>query len=83
MGCLQKGDLTIKEKIYVIKNLYKPLLGKPAIRGLNLPKRFGSVKQGQSALQQFSSVFEGLGNLEGKYTIKLQDNMKPFAVSTP
>ena len=46
----QKGDLTIKEEIYVVKNLHKPLLGRPAIRGLNLLKRVGFVKQEQLVL---------------------------------
>ena len=83
VGYLQKGDVTIKEEIYVIKNLHKPLLGRPAIRGLNLLKRISSVKQEQSVLEQFSSVFEGLGKLEGEYTIKSQDNTKLFAITTP
>ena len=83
MGYLQKGDVTIKEEIYVIKNLLKQFLGRPAIRGLNLLKAVGSVKQEQLVLEQFSSVFEGFGKLEGEYTIKLQDNAKPFAVTTP
>ena len=39
ISCLQKGDLTIKEEIYVIKNRHKLLLGRPTIRGLNLLKR--------------------------------------------
>ena len=28
-------------------------------------------------------MFNGLGKLEGEYTIKLQDNAKPFAITTP
>ena len=82
MGCFQKGVVTIKEEICVIKNLHKLLLGRPVIRGLDLLKKVGSVKQEQSVLEQFSSVFEGLGKLEGEYTIKLQDNAKPFTVTT-
>ena len=70
MGYLQKDDVTIKEEIYVIKNLHTPLLGRPAIIGLNLLKRVGSVKQEQSVFEQFSSVFEGLGKFEGECTIK-------------
>ena len=80
IGYLKKGDVTMKEKIYMIRNLHKPLLGRPAIRGLNLLRRVGSVKQDQSVLEQFSSVFEGLGKLEGDYIIKLQDKGKPFTV---
>ena len=60
MGYLQKGDLTIKEEIYMIKNLQNPLLGRPAIRDLNLLKRVGSVKQEQSVLEQCSSVLVSL-----------------------
>ena len=58
----------------MIKILHKPLLGRAAIRGLISLKRVDSVKQEQSVLDQFPSVFEGLGKLEGDYTIKLQDN---------
>ena len=83
MGYLQKGEATIKQEIYVIKNLHKPLLGKPVIIGLNLLKRVVFVKQEQLVLARFSSVFEGLGKLEGECTIKLQVNTKPFVVTTP
>ena len=63
MGYLQKGIGAIKEEIFVIKTLHKPLLGRPAIRALNLLRRVGSVVQDQSVLEPFSSVFEGLGKL--------------------
>ena len=69
VGYLQKSDLTIRDELYVIKNLHKPLLGRPAIRGLNLLKRVDSVKQEQSVLDQFSSLFESLGKLKGDCTI--------------
>ena len=52
------------------------------IRGLNLLRRVDSVKREQSVHEQFSSMFEGLGKLEGEYTIKLQRNTKLFAVTT-
>ena len=32
---------------------------------------------------QFLSLFQGLGRLEGEYTIELQDDTKPFALTTP
>ena len=83
VGYLPKGNLTIREEIYVIKNLHKPLLGRPAIRGFNLLKRVDSVKKELLILDKFSSIFEGLGKLKGNYTIKLQDNAKPFTVTTP
>ena len=63
--------------------MHKPLLGRPAIIGLNPLKRVDSVKEEQAVLDQFSTVFEDLGKLEGDYAIKLQDNTNPFAVTTP
>ena len=69
MGYFQKGDVTVKEEMYVIKNLHKLLLSRPVIRGLNLLRRVGSVKQEQSVFEQFTSMFEGLRKLEGEYTI--------------
>ena len=45
LGRLQKGNLTIKEKIYVVENLQKSLLGRPAIMGLNLVRRIDAIKK--------------------------------------
>ena len=50
---------------------------------MTLLKGVDSVKEEQSVLEHFSSIFEGLGKFEGDYTVKLQDNAKPFAVITP
>ena len=50
---------------------------------MNLLKRVNSVEQEQSVLDQFYFVFEGVDKLEREYTIKLQNNAKPFAVTTP
>ena len=45
MGHLQKDKITIEEKIYVIKNLHKLLLGRPAITASKLLSRIGSVRR--------------------------------------
>ena len=63
MGYLEKGDVTIKKEIYVIKNLHKSLLGRPAIRGLNLMMRVSYVKQDRSVIEQFSSLLRVLVSL--------------------
>jgi len=34
-------------------------------------------------VDQFPGLFQGLGKLQGDYTIKLQEGAKPFAISTP
>ena len=69
-GMLQKGDQIAQEDIYIVKNLHRSLLGRPAIEKLHILARIGSVKQsGQSTVDKFSRLFTGLGKLEGDYTI--------------
>ena len=34
-------------------------------------------------MQQYPKLVEGLGKLEGDYTISLDEGAKPFAVTTP
>ena len=36
-----------------------------------------------SPVEQFPSLFQGLGKLEGEYSIKLLEGAKPFALATP
>ena len=81
---LQKGDQIAQEDIYVVKNLHRSLLGRPAIEKLHILARIGSVKQsGQSTVDKFSCLFTGLGKLEGDYTIRVKEGAKPFSLSTP
>ena len=70
----------MKQNVYVVKHFHKPLLGRPAIECLDLFAGISNIKKtGQSPMDQFSHLFSGLGRLEEKYTIKLQDGAKPFA----
>ena len=64
MVYIQTSDVTIKAKIYVIKNRYQLLLGRPAIRGLNLLRRVSSVKQEQLVLEHFPLCFRVLVSLK-------------------
>ena len=64
-------------------DLHKPLLDRPVIRGFNFLKRVDSVKEKQLVCEQLSSVFKGLGKLEGGHITNFQDDAKPFAVTTP
>ena len=45
MGHLKKDKVTIEEMIYMIKNLHKPLLGRPAFTALKLLSRIDSVEE--------------------------------------
>ena len=80
------GDSTCTN-IYVVKNLKTPLLGKPAIRGLNLLKRInvvtGSEQMKEKVMKDFPQLFTGLGEMKGEYKIELKPNAQPFAVNAP
>ena len=85
---LQKGDRRIEDRVYVVKDVSQPLLGRPAIERLGLLSRIESIttdSTGQEAriVSQYPDIFNGLGTLREEYRICLKDGAKPFAVSTP
>ena len=83
-GKLVMGTQEAEEEIYVVKGLNKPLLGWPAIAELRLVQRVAAVNDKElSPAEQFPALFEGLGKLQGDYTIQLQEGAKLFALSTP
>ena len=87
--CVKSGRETSQE-IYVVSGLHQALLGRPAIAALRLVARVGAVeKDGCTDATEpdlenlFPQLFTGLGNLEGEYAIKLREDVKPFAITTP
>ena len=66
-------------------HLKRNLLGLSTIKDLNLAVRVESMTNTttSSVVDKFPSFFEGLGNLGEKYSIKLKDEAKPFAIFTP
>ena len=73
-----------RKSIYVVKNLHRHLLGRPAIDALGLAVRVGAIFDGDtSPVQLFSQLFQGLGKLEEEYEIKLRPDSKPFVISVP
>ena len=80
---LSRDSQQSKQDIYVAAKLHKPLLGRPAIEALGLVQRVRGVQAKQlNPIQQFPNLFTGLGQLQGKYTIKLMEGAKPYALST-
>ena len=81
---LVRGDRETEQQLYVAEDLHRPLLGRPAIDSLQLVQRVRGVQTGKlDPVQQFPSLFQGLGKLQGEYSIKLQEGAKPYALSTP
>lgn len=71
------------QDIYVIRGLNKPLLGRPAIEKLNVVKYIASLQLHSDYKQKFPSLFTGLGKLQGEYEIKLKEDARSYAVTTP
>ena len=82
---LARGDQEIKQEIYVVKHLHRPLLGRPAIEGLQVVSSSvgGIQRKNLDPLKAYPNLFSGLGKLEGEYKIKLQEGAKPYALNTP
>lgn len=84
-GTDKGGKGGIEQVIYVVDGLSKCLLGQPAIEALGLVSRVQNITGGaQSKVTQnpIEPLFEGLGKLEGPYTIVLEENAQPHAIST-
>ena len=70
------------QQIYVVQNLSRALLGRPAIQALNVVVLIEPV-QGDKVVEQFPELFKGLGKLKDSYKIKLREEATPFALTTP
>ena len=74
----------VNKKVFVVKNLHKPLIGLPALKALNLVAKVYTVHWTKEAvISQFLQLFTGLGRLQGEYEIQLDSDASPFALSTP
>ena len=59
------------------------MLGRPTIEKLELVQRVNEVFTPETVKQNFPKLSEGLGKLEGQYSIKLKDGAKPFVLTVP
>lgn len=77
------------QRIYVVRNLHEPLLGKPAINGLNIIKFINEtvmhtgVHSEVQPYTEFPKLWSGLGNIPGEYKITLDKDHVPFAITAP
>ena len=81
---LRSGSQEVEQELYVVDNLHKHLLGRPAIEALNVVTRIGTIERsGNDPHKRFPNLFTGLGKLEGAYTILLEEGAKPYALTVP
>lgn len=45
--------------------------------------RVNTVQTSKDVWRKFPRLLKGLGKLDGEYNIKLKDNTKPYALTTP
>ena len=59
-------DNSCKEVIYVVKDLVTPLLGKPALKKLNVINFIEEVSSMENWKEQYPQLFKGLGTMKLK-----------------
>ena len=59
----------VEQELYVVQDLHRHLLGRPAIKALDLAIRIAAVRGGsESPFYRYPALFQGLGRLEGVHT---------------
>ena len=82
----ENENVSIKELIYVVKDLERPLLGRDAAEELKLINRVDIVSSDDHKTRmtiKHPQLFTGLGQVKDSYTITLKEDAIPFAISVP
>lgn len=77
---------SIKETVYTVESLARPLFGRSTAVKLNLISRLCELTSDDykaKVIRDYSKLFRGLGMMREEYTIKLKDETKPFALTVP
>ena len=83
-GTLRKGQLKTQEQIYVVRELWKALLGRPAIKSLGLLIRADEVLTSKAiVISKYPQFFKDLGCMKGAYHIDLKPETTHFALTVP
>ena len=83
-GTFSVGDRQAEGDVYVAKGVTRSLLGQQMISNLQLIQRIASIEPTIELLlkEEFPSLLQGLGKLEGEYTIELREDAELFSLST-
>ena len=80
MLTLKYKDRSTVQTVYVVKHLSQNLLGFPAIVELQLLTQVDEI--GPDIMEQYLSLFTGLGTLEGDYKIQMKPDAQPSSIFT-
>ena len=73
--------------MYVVESLARPLLTRSVAARLYLLSRLCGLTtddyKAKVMCHDYPPLFEGLGTMKDEYTIKLKDDVKPFALTVP
>ena len=70
----------------MVKGLQRPLLSRQVSQSSNLINKIDAINKKDyrtDIVEQYPKLFKGLGEIEGEYEIKLNENSKPFALTVP
>ena len=79
-------EKVIRELIYIVKDLERPLLGRDTAQELKSINRVDTVSSDDYKTRMASKhhqLFTLLGQMKDSYTITLKEDAKPFAISVP
>lgn len=77
---------TTQQEVFVVRSLQNALLGRPAIRALNVLPQLLAVEEGpiiDPVASRYSGLFGPLGHMDAVYGIKLVSGAVPHAVTYP
>ena len=83
---LSTHSMMVKEDIYVVKGLERPLLSREATEKLKLINRIHALSSKDyktKVMTRHPGLFKGLGQMKDQYDIKLKETAKPFAITVP
>ena len=84
VGNLKATNAIVKQEIYVVKGLQRPLLDRPAIESLGVAIQVSEILANKDVVvSKFPHIFKGLGRMTGAYYICLKDDATPFALTAP
>ena len=80
---LSYSDRVYIDTVYVIEDLVTPLLGKPALSGLQVITFVGEIVSKQEWTTKFPKLFTGLGSMDTEVKIELREGATPYCQSIP
>ena len=83
---LQVKDMLTKKRVYEIKDLERPLLGREPTEYLKLISRLDSLSSDDyksKVADKHPTLFQRLGTMKDSYYVKLKESTKPFQVTVP